>query len=125
MAGQPITSRNEHRQFLKRNKLVEMGDGKPKSAWDTFDGTTGTTGIHAMAAAPPGTQRLELPDADHHVMIDQPLALAAMLADLVPTRDGRHCRACSSWSTRSRYLVSIPTSPTRWSRSAGWGARWA
>jgi hypothetical protein len=25
MAGKPITSRNQHRQFLKRNKLVELG----------------------------------------------------------------------------------------------------
>ena len=37
---------------------------------------------HAMELAPAGSQRLELPDADHHVMIDQPLAFAAMLADL-------------------------------------------
>jgi len=26
MAGKPITSRNEHRQFLKRNRLVELGN---------------------------------------------------------------------------------------------------
>jgi putative FmdB family regulatory protein len=26
MAGKPITSRNQHRQFLKRNKLVELGN---------------------------------------------------------------------------------------------------
>jgi hypothetical protein len=26
MAGKPITSRGEHRRFLKRNKLVELGD---------------------------------------------------------------------------------------------------
>ena len=26
MAGKPITSRVEHRQFLKRNRLVELGD---------------------------------------------------------------------------------------------------
>ncbi len=38
----------------------------------------------AMTLAPPGTLRLELPDADHHVMVDQPLALAQLLADLVP-----------------------------------------
>ncbi len=37
-----------------------------------------------MALAPPGTQRLELPDADHHVMLDQPQALAQMLASLMP-----------------------------------------
>jgi pimeloyl-ACP methyl ester carboxylesterase len=41
---------------------------------------------HAVAISPPGTQRLELPDADHHVMIDQPLALADLLAALVPLR---------------------------------------
>ena len=29
-AGQMISSRKEHAAFLKRNKLVEMGDGKPK-----------------------------------------------------------------------------------------------
>jgi pimeloyl-ACP methyl ester carboxylesterase len=37
-----------------------------------------------MALAPPGTQRLELPDADHHVMLDQPQAFAQLLATLVP-----------------------------------------
>lgn len=31
MAGKPITSRNEHRQFLKRNRLVELGDAPVKS----------------------------------------------------------------------------------------------
>lgn len=40
----------------------------------------------AMQMAPPGSQRLELPDADHHVMIDQPQAFAAMLAGMVPAR---------------------------------------
>ncbi len=39
---------------------------------------------HAVALAPTGTQTLELPDADHHVMIDQPLAFADLLARLVP-----------------------------------------
>lgn len=39
---------------------------------------------HAVAQAPAGTQTLELPDADHHVMIDQPQAFAALLARLVP-----------------------------------------
>ena len=38
----------------------------------------------AVAMAPPGTQRLELPDADHHVMLDQPLALAELLGHLAP-----------------------------------------
>lgn len=34
--------------------------------------------------APPGTALLELPDADHHVMLDQPQAFAALLDRLVP-----------------------------------------
>ena len=38
----------------------------------------------AVSLAPPGTLRLELPDADHHVMVDQPLALVQLLAELVP-----------------------------------------
>jgi hypothetical protein len=29
-AGKPITSRREHREFLKRNRLIEVGDAKPK-----------------------------------------------------------------------------------------------
>ena len=37
---------------------------------------------HAVTMAPPGTERLELPDADHHVMLDQPLAFAELLARL-------------------------------------------
>ena len=32
--------------------------------------------------APPGSRQLELPDADHHLMADQPLAFAQMLAEL-------------------------------------------
>ena len=39
---------------------------------------------HAVAMAPPGTAVLELPDADHHVMVDQPLAFAQLLAGLAP-----------------------------------------
>jgi pimeloyl-ACP methyl ester carboxylesterase len=39
---------------------------------------------HAVSLAPPGTEGLELPDADHHVMIDQPLAFADLLARLAP-----------------------------------------
>ncbi len=38
----------------------------------------------ALAKAPPGTELLEVADADHHVMIDQPLAFADLLAHLVP-----------------------------------------
>jgi putative FmdB family regulatory protein len=30
MAGKPITSRREHREFLKRNRLVELGNDIPK-----------------------------------------------------------------------------------------------
>ncbi len=33
--------------------------------------------------APAGTQTLDLPDADHHLMVDQPLGFAAMLDRLV------------------------------------------
>lgn len=36
----------------------------------------------AVSLAPPGTPVLELPDADHHVMVDQPLAFAALLDTL-------------------------------------------
>ncbi len=39
---------------------------------------------HAMTLAPAGSQRLEVADADHHVMIDQPLAFAHMLAQCAP-----------------------------------------
>ncbi len=38
----------------------------------------------ALALAPPGTRLLALPDADHHLMVDQPQGLAALLAGLVP-----------------------------------------
>ena len=31
-----------------------------------------------------GTALLEVPDADHHVMVDQPLAFADLLSGLVP-----------------------------------------
>lgn len=30
MAGKPITSRREHREYLKRNGLVEVGNEQPK-----------------------------------------------------------------------------------------------
>ena len=36
----------------------------------------------AVSLAPPGTPVLELPDADHHVMVDQPQAFAALLDSL-------------------------------------------
>lgn len=39
---------------------------------------------HALQKAPPGTRALEVPDADHHVMLDQPQAFAALLATLAP-----------------------------------------
>jgi pimeloyl-ACP methyl ester carboxylesterase len=38
----------------------------------------------AVSLAPPGTPVLEVPDADHHVMVDQPLAFAELLDRLVP-----------------------------------------
>ncbi|WP_088280959.1 alpha/beta fold hydrolase [Ideonella sp. A 288] len=38
---------------------------------------------HALTLAPAGTRTMELPDADHHVMADQPLGFAAMLAGLM------------------------------------------
>jgi len=42
-----------------------------------------------VALAPPGTQVLELPDADHHVMVDQPLAFAALLDAIVAKADAQ------------------------------------
>ncbi|MBL0085755.1 MAG: alpha/beta hydrolase [Ideonella sp.] len=36
----------------------------------------------AVNLAPPGSRTLEVPDADHHVMADQPLAFARMLGEL-------------------------------------------
>jgi pimeloyl-ACP methyl ester carboxylesterase len=39
---------------------------------------------HALALAPPGTELREVADADHHVMVDQPLAFAALLDGLSP-----------------------------------------
>jgi len=39
MAGKPITSRNEHRQFLKRNRLVELGN-EPVRSTKEFRRTT-------------------------------------------------------------------------------------
>ena len=38
----------------------------------------------ALSHAPAGTALLEGPDADHHVMVDQPLAFAELLGQLVP-----------------------------------------
>ena len=38
----------------------------------------------ALQHAPAGTPLMEVPDADHHVMVDQPLAFAGLLAGLVP-----------------------------------------
>jgi hypothetical protein len=36
MAGKPIGSRNAHRAYLKRNKLVEFGDVKPPPKPEPF-----------------------------------------------------------------------------------------
>lgn len=41
---------------------------------------------YAMGEAPAGTERAEVPDADHHVMLDQPLAFAELLAACSPMR---------------------------------------
>ena len=38
----------------------------------------------ALARAPAGTLRDEVPDADHHVMVDQPLAFADLIARHAP-----------------------------------------
>lgn len=40
----------------------------------------------AVSLAPPGTGVLEVPDADHHVMVDQPQAFAELLDRQVPRR---------------------------------------
>ena len=45
---------------------------------------TADIAAQALAVAPPGAIGLEIADADHHVMIDQPQAFAAMVADLAP-----------------------------------------
>jgi len=36
-----------------------------------------------LSQIPPGSPSLVLPDAEHHVMIDQPLAFVAMVNDLL------------------------------------------
>jgi pimeloyl-ACP methyl ester carboxylesterase len=53
--------------------------------------TTATDEVWAehKQAAPPGTPFVEIPDAYHHVMIDQPIALAATLRALLATLDWR------------------------------------
>ena len=38
---------------------------------------------HALKLAPPGTKTFEIADADHHVMLDQPLAFAALVGELM------------------------------------------
>ena len=43
---------------------------------------TADLAAHQARLAPPGTQMLVLPDADHHLMVDQPLAFAALLDGL-------------------------------------------
>lgn len=44
-----------------------------------------TPELFAFAAtlAPPGSRTMEVPDADHHVMVDQPLAFAAAMGGLM------------------------------------------
>jgi pimeloyl-ACP methyl ester carboxylesterase len=41
---------------------------------------------YALSKAPPGTRSAEVPDADHHVMVDQPLAFAELLTATVSGR---------------------------------------
>ncbi len=41
---------------------------------------------HMMAALPKGAPYVEVPEADHHVMIDQPLAFVAAIEALLATR---------------------------------------
>lgn len=43
---------------------------------------------HVRSVAPPGTLHVEIPDADHHVLLDRPLALVAALRTLIAT-EGR------------------------------------
>jgi pimeloyl-ACP methyl ester carboxylesterase len=38
---------------------------------------------YAIKMAPKGTPKIEIPDAEHHVMIDQPLAFVAALRGLL------------------------------------------
>ena len=38
---------------------------------------------YVMTVAPEGTPKIEIPDAEHHVMIDQPLAFVAALRGLL------------------------------------------
>ena len=45
---------------------------------------TAEIAAEALAVAPAGAIGLEIADADHHVMIDQPQAFAAMVAKLAP-----------------------------------------
>jgi putative FmdB family regulatory protein len=48
-AGQFITSRREHREFLKRNRLVEIGNDKPKDT-SAFRKVTDRKAIRAELA---------------------------------------------------------------------------
>jgi pimeloyl-ACP methyl ester carboxylesterase len=41
---------------------------------------------HMMAALPGGAPYVEVPEADHHVMLDQPLAFVAVIEALLATR---------------------------------------
>jgi pimeloyl-ACP methyl ester carboxylesterase len=38
---------------------------------------------HVREVAPPATRHLDIPDADHHVLLDQPLALVAALRSML------------------------------------------
>jgi pimeloyl-ACP methyl ester carboxylesterase len=49
---------------------------------------TPKTCARIAALAPPGTPHIQIPDADHHLMVDQPLALVAALRTLLAVWPG-------------------------------------
>lgn len=51
MMGKPITSRDQHRKFLKRNKLVELGDAPVKSTKEFRRTTTKAQVRESLKAA--------------------------------------------------------------------------
>lgn len=51
-------------------------------------------GAHLRENAPPATRFVEVPDADHHVLLDQPLALVAILRTLLETWGKERANDC-------------------------------
>jgi pimeloyl-ACP methyl ester carboxylesterase len=43
----------------------------------------GEVAAHVRDVAPPGTRHIDIPDADHHVLLDRPLALVAALRTML------------------------------------------